>query len=162
MRSSRVKYPWRMGEAQGDGQWARVELSFKARIRAAMTRKGWAAEPMILMEKWADKFGPDETPSRQTFYAWFKADEPRIEPEKLFDLGDLLDVNPKWLVLKSDDMSRPFTPGMHLREFLDAYEHLGPEGREELIQEANREARKLLRVQKSGTVADPFKKTRTN
>lgn len=154
--STGVKYAWLMGEVRGGEVYP---MSFAARIRGAMARKTWAQEPMTLMEKWAEKYGDKRTPSRQTFYAWFKAVPPKIEPEKLFDLGELLDVNPAWLALKSDDMSRPFTPGIELAEFLDAYRNLGPKGRDALVNEATKEARKLLDVQGEASIARPYKKT---
>lgn len=158
MPSGSVKYAYVMGGGQNEEE---EPMTFKARITASMTRKTWGKDAMTLREKWEEKYGAAKTPSRQTFYAWLKADNPRIEPEKLFDLGELLDVNPAWLALKSDNMTRPITPGDDLSEFLDAYKHLNKEGREELMDEANREARKQLRIHKYGTAADPFKKTRT-
>ena len=157
-RYSAVKYACVMG---GGDKEEVYPMSFRARIRGAMARKGWDAEAMTLMEQWEEKFGEENTPSRQAFYAWFKADDPKIDHEKLFDLADLLDVNPRWLTLKSDDMARPFTPGMELKEFLDAYDHLGPKGRDALIKEVNREARKLLDVQEEASIAKPYKKATT-
>ena len=136
-------------------------MSFQARIRAAMARKSWVAEPTVLLDKWEEKYGTAATPSRQTFYSWFKATPPKIEPRKLFKLGELLDVNPAWLALESDHMAKPFTPGQDLQEFLDAYRHLGPKGREALVREASNEARKLLDVQDEASVAKPYKKVPT-
>jgi hypothetical protein len=137
--------------------------SFKGRIRAAMTRRGWTTSRdgrdiavLVLMAKWAEFYkgkSSVRTPSRPTFYDWLKHKEPKIAPRNLFLLSDVLNVNARWLALNEGSMAKPIMAEMEAQELFDAWDNLGPAAREELI----KEAQKLLRVQGTPTPASPFK-----
>jgi hypothetical protein len=152
---------------QGDmrsnkGEHAEDHMSFKGRIRAAMTRQGWPTSRdgrdiavVVLRTKWKDYFkGAKDapTPSRPAFYDWLGSDKPRISPKNLFLLSDLLNVNARWLATRERGMSKPIYPDDEIQPLIDAWGALNPAAREELVREAN----KLLRVQGVPSAANPF------
>jgi hypothetical protein len=159
---------WRQPRGlQGDmrsnkGEHAEDHMSFKGRIRAAMTRQGWPTSRdgrdiavVVLRTRWKEHFKgiKDVTlPSRPTFYDWLGSDKPKISPRNLFLLSDLLNVNARWLATKDKGMSKPIYPDDEIQPLIDAWGALNPAAREELVREAN----KLLRVQGVPSAANPF------
>jgi hypothetical protein len=148
---------------KGEGINPEDQVSFNGRIRAAMARRSWPTNRdgkdiavVVLRTKWIEFFRSRKdvkTPSRPTFYDWFKHSKPKISPRNLFLLSDLLDVNARWLALNDSSMAKPIIPDMEIQSLIDAWNNLSPVAREELIQEAN----KLLRVQGTPSKAQPFK-----
>ena len=120
-----------------------------------MQIKLWEPTPGELARRWKLKHGEALTPTRQTFYVWFKQSTAKITPDNLFLLADLLDVNARWLVFYTaqnrDHMGKPLFPTPEMRRLLDSYAALGEAGREVLIEEAT----KLLRVQ-GPSAANPY------
>ena len=144
------------------GEVSTDHMTFAGRIRDSMIRKGWPVardgKPIaviVLRTKWQEFFrGRREAPvpSRPTFYEWLSATKARISPKNLFLLSDLLDVNARWLDLNQGSMSKPISPDDEIQALVDAWKHLSPTGREELLKDAT----KYLRVQGVTSPAYPF------
>lgn len=134
-------------------------MSFSGRIRAAMTRKSWPVRRegkdiavVVLRTRWRETYKGRPAPSRPTFYDWLKSREAKISIRNLYLLADLLDVSPRWLSIHEGSMAKLISPDDEIQPLFDAWQHLNPNARDELIKEAN----KLLRVQGTTSPAYPF------
>lgn len=95
--------------------------------------------------------------NRQTVHKWLSGEVSAIEPEHLFKLAELLEVDPKWLATQKGDPQPPERVTPELRQLIATYNALG-ERDQRLLQ---KHGTSMLEETGKTSPAQPFKQQPT-